>query len=49
MDQTGDLHPVWLAVLAHGLGGLQEMLDLGSVGVRVRGVDLEKGQRGRWV
>jgi pimeloyl-ACP methyl ester carboxylesterase len=40
VDETGDLHPVGLAVLAHGLGGLQQVLDLGSVGVGVAGVDL---------
>lgn len=39
VDETGQLHPAGLAVAADGLGGLQEVLDLGEAGVRVGLVD----------
>lgn len=39
VDDTGHLHPFRLPILAHRLGGLQEMLNLSGTGVRVTCVD----------
>lgn len=39
MDQTSNLHPFRLAVLPHGLSGLQKVLNLGGASVGVARVD----------
>ena len=35
MNKSRHLHPLWLAILSHGFGGLQEVFDLSRIGVRI--------------
>ena len=39
VDEPGELHPAWLAIAAHGFGGLKEVFDLRKGGVWVGVVD----------
>src|SRR5436305_13555003 len=35
MNEADQHHPAWMAIAADGFGGLQDVLDLGEVGVRI--------------
>lgn len=39
VHESSDLHPFWLAIFSHRLGGLEQVFDLCSVRVWIRGID----------